>query len=441
MCVGRFVLNVQAFSPVLANCKVFCCKPAEYPAAFVGAHPLNFLRLMPNSAELNFDLSTRIMVLDAGMYILRLLAKNPAPETCITVQQSPLGRGSVDFFPAEGVTRNTLAMPGDCIVVRVKGSQAGLLVTEIHKKGTEHVQLMLDRITTGQELIETRARSVPVESGVGKVDATADGSGVKAAEGVTVAAGVKAAATAGAPAPVTASGRIETSFMVAKPAVVAEKTEAPAGVAGATEGAAAALESGANLAAFAPVGARVAGAAAAQAVSAVPAAVSAAPAAAAAQAAPHITHVGHVEYKGDVSVTDTWLGNPVSTHRLEGFALTWEDMPKGVNLAYSCRNGAGAEPHIGLNGQFVGTRRQAKPITAVAFVLSGPRAHEFELSGYVAFAGLPPFAIVPGQELSGPSGAEHLVALQLVITPKEPQVVPPASPWANSAAARTFRAA
>lgn len=406
---------------------------------------------MPNSAELNFDLSTRIMVLDAGMYILRLLAKNPAPETCITVQQSPLGRGSVDFFPAEGVTRNTLAMPGDCIVVRVKGSQAGLLVTEIHKKGTEHVQLMLDRITTGQELIETRARSVPVESGVGKVNAAADGSGVKAAEGVTVAAGVKAAATAGAPAPVTApapapaSGRIETSFMVAKPAVVTEKTEAPAGVAGATEGAAAALESGTDLAAFAPVGARVPGAVAAQAVSAVPAAVSAAvsaaPAAAAAQAAPHITHVGHVEYKGDVSVTDTWLGNPVSTHRLEGFALTWEDMPKGVNLAYSCRNGAGAEPHIGLNGQFVGTRRQAKPITAVAFVLSGPRAHEFELSGYVAFAGLPPFAIVPGQELSGPSGAEHLVALQLVITPKEPQVVPPASPWANSAAARTFRAA
>lgn len=380
---------------------------------------------MPDSAELNFDLSTRIMVLDAGMYILRLLAKNPAPETCITVQQSPLGRGSVDFFPAEGVTRNTLAMPGDCIVVRVKGSQAGLLVTEIHKKGTEHVQLMVDRITTGQELIETRARSVPVEGGAGKVDAAVDGSVAKTAAGVTAASGVTAAAAAPAPAPVPASGRIETSFMVAKPAAVAEKAQAPAGVAGATERAAAAVESGTNLAAFAPVGARVQGA----------------PAAEAPQAAPHIIHAGHVEYKGDVSVTDTWLGNPVSTHRLEGFALTWEDMPKGVNLAYSCRNGVGAEPHIGLNGQFVGTRRQAKPITAVAFVLSGPRANEFELSGYVAFAGLPPFAIVPGQELSGPSGAEHLVALQLVITPKAPQVVPPASPWANSAAARTFRAA
>lgn len=320
---------------------------------------------MPNSEEIDISLSTRMVVLEPGMYILRLVAGNPAPETCLTLQPSPLGRGAVDFFPAEGVTRNTLSAPGDCIVVRVKGSKTALLVTEIHKKGSERVRLSIDSIITGQEFStgDTRSVSVPVGSPA------------------------EAAATAA----------------VAQPD---------------------ALE------AFAPVQAP-----------AEPAAAPAAPAANAPVAPATITSQGHIERAGDVTVSNAWLGNPAGTHRLEGFALTWEGMPAGVNLAYSCRCGNGAEPQIGMAGQFVGTRRQAKPITAVAFVLSGPRANEFELSGNVAFAGLPPFAIVPGQELSGPSGAEHLVALQLVITPRASQAVPPASPWNNAAAARTFRAA
>src|SRR5690606_5121307 len=117
------------------------------------------LHHMPDTQELDFELSTRIMVLEAGMYILRLRASNPAPETCLTVQQSPLGRGAIDFFPAEGVMRNTLSAPGDCIVVRVKGTKAGLLLTEIHKKGTERVRLAVDRIVTGAEFATGGAKS------------------------------------------------------------------------------------------------------------------------------------------------------------------------------------------------------------------------------------------------------------------------------------------
>lgn len=324
---------------------------------------------MPDSLSHDFHIHTRIMMLEAGMYILRLLASNPAPETCLTVQQSPVGRGAVDFFPAEGVMRNTLSAPGDCIVVRVKGNQAGLLVTEIHKKGTERVRLMVDRILTGSELAanqEGEAASVPVNA--------------------------QAAQTEPSEVRLNAEPTVDVS-------------------------------------AFAPISVVD------------PVAKSANGAAARAPAALRITHLGHIERSGDVSVAGEWLGNPASQHRLEGFALKCENMPQGLNLAYSCRSGPGAEPQIGLAGQFVGTRRQAKPITAVAFVLSGPRANEFELSGNVAFAGQPPLAIVPGQELSGPSGTEHLVALQLVITPKASQVVPPASPWNDAAAVRTFSAA
>lgn len=314
---------------------------------------------MPDTQELDFDLNTRIMVLDAGMYILRLLASNPAPETCITVQQSPLGRGAVDFFPAEGVMRNTLSAPGDCIVVRVKGSKSGLLLTEIHKKGTEHVRLMVDRIVTGAEFSADGKKSDTI--------AAANESSVQ------VSGDDHDAAPSTAFAPV--------SSVITSPQSQSKKP------------------------AIEPV---------------------------------NLVHLGHIERRGDVSTTSSWLGDPSGFHRLEGFAISWQNMPKGVNLAYSCRSGATGEPQIGVNGQFVGSRGQAKPITAVAFVLSGPRANEFELSGQVAFAGSSPLAIVPGQELTGPSGAEQLVALQLRITPKVAQESAPVSPWNDPAAARTF---
>lgn len=327
---------------------------------------------MPDSLSHDFHIHTRVMMLEAGMYILRLLASNPAPETCLTVQQSPVGRGAVDFFPAEGVMRNTLSAPGDCIVVRVKGNKAGVLVTEIHKKDTERVRLMVDRIVTGAELSEDGAKvaSVPVSADTNSVQESA----------VSVAAGQHDAAQAASFEPVAA---LATPAPVAAAAMKAEK----------------------QIPAAEPV---------------------------------YLTQLGHIERRGDVTVTGSWLGDPAGQHRLEGFALNWEDMPKGVTLAYSCRSGTDAEPQIGVAGQFVGTRRQAKPITAVAFVLSGPRANEFELSGHVAFAGSSPLAVVPGQELSGPSGAEQLVALQLVITPKAYRAVPPTSPWLDPAATRTF---
>lgn len=270
-------------------------------------------------------ISSRLALLSAGLYVIRHATAPPDNHSsCVTLNPSPIGKGSVDFFPGEGVSRNTLVKAGDCIITRVKGEQAGVLITEFKTSiNAPSVELRIDRVATDPRV------------------------------------------TPSAPAPAAVTP----------------------------------LQAGKLQAVL----------------------------------------TGHIERTGDVTVDRGWLGSPDSRFRIEGFAVTVPDAPEGLVVAYSCRTGPNSEPDLGTAGQFVGTRRQARPITSVAFVLSGERATDFELTGLVAFAACPPLAIVPGKELSGPTGTEQLVALQLAITPKATPAFPPASPWGDSSRTQIFR--
>ncbi len=264
------------------------------------------------------EVSSSLQVLEPGMYLFRYASQLPEGELiCFTLQATPLGKGSIDFFPAEGVSRNTLARLGDCIVGRVKGAAAGLLITEYRQTedGRLQADLRIDRIDTSAAIIRQ-------------------------------------------PAPT--------------------------------------------------------------------------PAASAIQALP-LQLSGHIEYIGDTHAEGAWLGKPDSQARIEGFCIEWPDRPQGVDLAYQCSVlGAGQLP-ASLSGGFVGTRRRAAPINAVAFALVGPDAENYRLTGHAVFAGCTPQAIEPNQELRGPTGLEQLVALHIEVFPSNTQqeidAHRPKSPW------------
>lgn len=86
------------------------------------------------SPELDgLKISSRVTLLEPGMYIFRYASQPPADKpVCIALQQAPLGKGSIDFFPAEGVSKNMLTRLGDTIVARVKGGTTTVLITEYH---------------------------------------------------------------------------------------------------------------------------------------------------------------------------------------------------------------------------------------------------------------------------------------------------------------------
>lgn len=287
------------------------------------------------------SVSSSLRVIEPGLWIIRYFDCGGATAPpAVMLNPAPIGKGSLDFFPGEGVTRNTLTKPGDCIIARVKGEAASLLVSELHPKGQQaQVKLRID-----------------------KVDTSFAGSAVKA--------------------PVSQR---------------------------ATQPLATALNQLNNVAA-----------------------------AASAERSLAIKLVGHIERRGDVVVHNDWLGSPASTQRIEGFAISCEGLPEGVSLGYSCRSNQQGAPQVALAGNFVGTRRQAKPITAVAFNLGGSKSADFMLAGQVAFAGQAPLAIVGGKELRGPSGQEPLVGLRLNVVPiKQPETT---SPWDDPAITEIFKA-
>lgn len=276
----------------------------------------------------DITLSSSLRTLEPGMYIFRYASHSAgAIPPLVSLAQSCLGQGTVDFFPAEGITRNTLTKVGDCLIARVKGGSTGVLITEYHAKGQPvQVQLRLDRIDTRPEAL------------------------------------VQAAA------PVTAQ--------VAAPT---QSTASNNGV--------------------------------------------------------QIKLVGHIERRGDVVANNSWLGDPNGAFRLEGFAIHCEGLPEGLSFGYSARS-PGSQPQAALAGNFVGTRQKAKAINAVAFNLGGPKAAEYQLSGEVVFAGQAPQALIPGHEMTGPTGNEHLVALRVSITPKP--VASYNSPWDDPAITEIF---
>lgn len=256
-------------------------------------------------------ITSRITLLEPGMYIFRY-ASQPIAErsVCIALQQAPLGKGAIDFFPAEGVSKNMLTKLGDCIVGRVKGGVATVLITEYYLADIDidPVDLRIDRIDTSSAIMRN---IFPIQ-----------------------------------PAP---------------EAVAFSKT--------------------------APTNAV-------------------------------LKLSGHLQYAGDLTVTDRWLGEEGSAQRLEGFSITWVNKPEGVDLAYtSTIAGAGPSQKV-MTGSYTGARSKNAALVAVGFGLTGRDREQYYLAGHVVFAGGSRQPIVAEQMLFGPSGTEPLVALQISITPK-----------------------
>jgi hypothetical protein len=120
--------------------------------------------LMNQMEDSAFSFKTRLLTLEPGMYILRYASQLPDTEVClISLQQAPLGRGTVDFFPGETVVRNTLAKLGDCIVARVKNGSGTLLVTEYQSKANgviRTVDLRIDRIDSSAGIMRVETAKV-----------------------------------------------------------------------------------------------------------------------------------------------------------------------------------------------------------------------------------------------------------------------------------------
>ncbi len=115
---------------------------------------------MPSQPLDGLKISSRVTLLEPGMYIFRYASQPPADKpVCIALQQAPLGKGSIDFFPAEGVSKNMLTKLGDTIVARVKGGVATVLITEYHMFDDviDPVDLRIDRIDTSPAIMRTFA--------------------------------------------------------------------------------------------------------------------------------------------------------------------------------------------------------------------------------------------------------------------------------------------
>ncbi len=115
---------------------------------------------MPSQPLDGLKISSRVTLLEPGMFIFRFASQPPADKpVCIALQQAPLGKGSIDFFPAEGVSKNMLTKLGDTIVARVKGGVTTLLITEYHMFDDviEPVDLRIDRIDTSPAIMRTFA--------------------------------------------------------------------------------------------------------------------------------------------------------------------------------------------------------------------------------------------------------------------------------------------
>jgi hypothetical protein len=109
-------------------------------------------------------INSRVTLLEPGMYIFRY-ASQPAAEksVCIALQQAPLGKGLIDFFPAEGVSKNILTKLGDCIIGRVKGGVTTVLITEYYLANVEidPVDLRIDRIDTSPAIMRNFTPAAP----------------------------------------------------------------------------------------------------------------------------------------------------------------------------------------------------------------------------------------------------------------------------------------
>ena len=128
---------------------------------------------LPSHTLDGLKISSRVTLLEPGMYIFRYASQPPKDKpVCIALQQAPLGKGSIDFFPAEGVSKNMLTKLGDTLVARVKGGVTTVLITEYHMFDAviDPIDLRIDRIDTspaimrGFSMVATATPAPAIES-------------------------------------------------------------------------------------------------------------------------------------------------------------------------------------------------------------------------------------------------------------------------------------
>lgn len=150
--------------------------------------------------------------------------------------------------------------------------------------------------------------------------------------------------------------------------------------------------------------------------------------------------IGHIETKGDVlAQASAILGDADAKLRVEGFQIVWPDKPSDVELSYSAGiEGLGLLPTVAV-GTFCGTRGEARRINEVVFSLNGEGASGLELHGTAYFSGGFKMPIANNMRISGPSGFEHLVALQVNVSAATPAATINANPWENAQKTSIFK--
>jgi hypothetical protein len=121
----------------------------------------------------NFEFTSRILPLAPGMYIFRFATRlGRDQQVFISLQHSLAGNGSVAFFASADVHHNTLRKLGDCIVLRVDGEAASVLITQYSPAGQPPsvVDLRVDRIDTSEAIV--RARPAPAPARVAELPLT-----------------------------------------------------------------------------------------------------------------------------------------------------------------------------------------------------------------------------------------------------------------------------
>lgn len=152
-----------------------------------------------------------------------------------------------------------------------------------------------------------------------------------------------------------------------------------------------------------------------------------------------ISLIGHIETIGDVLASPLGiLGNPNNSLRLEGFQIVWPDKPIGVEITYSVGiEGLGLMPPSNI-GSFAGTRGEARRINEIVIGLTGENLNDLSLSGTAYFSGGFEAPIANNLRISGPSGLEHLVALELNVASKLVDKIK-LNPWQNETSTKTFK--
>jgi len=91
------------------------------------------------------EVSSKMVWLQPGMYTVRLALE--ALGNIVTLNTTHTSIGTVDFFPGDGVVRNTLVNRGDCVIVRVKTDVGCLLLTEFREAGQQKkLKIKIDRL-------------------------------------------------------------------------------------------------------------------------------------------------------------------------------------------------------------------------------------------------------------------------------------------------------